>query len=116
MDTFARKVAVDLTGRTKWGEGKAPEGFQGDHMDLLVDMLFKPRVLFRRELIPVEHKGLKTQIGLDPDTKFFAPATLMLNEELHRISGEYQAKRERNNRYAPTGEEKASMEAEKRIS
>ncbi len=116
MDTFARKVAVDLTGRTKWAEGKGPEGFQGDHIDLLVDMLFQPRVMFRRELIPLERKPLKERLGLDTDKKFFAPATLMLNEELHEISGEMRAKKERNNRYHPSGDEKAANTAEERMS
>ena len=116
MDTYARKVAVDLTGRTKWGEGNAPDGFQGDHIDLFLDMLFQPKVMFRKELIPVERKQLKTELGLDPDQRFFEPATLMLNNHLHELSGAYQEKKQRNNRYHPTGNEKSALEAEKRMS
>ncbi len=117
MDTFARRVAIDLTGRTRWAEGRGPAGFSGrTHIDLLADLLFKPQEMARRELIPLERKALKTRLGLDPEQRFFAPETLMLSDELHQISGELRAKKQRNNRYRGSGDEDAAMEAERRLS
>jgi len=117
MDTFARRVAVDLTGRTKWAEDKGPAGFAGrDHMDLFCDLLFKPKEMFREELIPVENKPLKREIGLDPDRKFFAPSELMLNTKLQEIGSEFQLKKQRNNKYSGTLEERAASAAQKRMS
>ncbi len=93
MDTYARRVAVAITGRTQWGEGRGPAGYSGrDHIDLIADLLFKPDEMFREELIPLGRKKLKAEFGLDPDAKFFAPGELMLNEGLHRLSGEVRTK------------------------
>lgn len=117
MDSLARRVAVDLTGRTKWAEDKGPEGFSGrDHIDLFCDLLFKPREMFRQELIPLERKPLKNTIGLDPDRKFFAPAELMLNSPLQQIGADTQAKKQRNNKYRPSSDEQAAQAAQKRMS
>ncbi len=64
----------------------------------------------------MERKSLKESLGLDPDQRFFEPETLMSNGELHRIAQEAQTKKQRNNRYHQTGDEKAAVEAEQRLS
>ncbi|MDF1810367.1 MAG: cytochrome c biogenesis protein CcsA [Phycisphaerales bacterium] len=117
MDTLARRVAVDLTGRTRWAEDKGPVGFAGrDHIDLFCDLLFKPKEMFREELIPVENKPLKKEIGLDPDRKFFAPSELMLNTKLQEIGSEFQLKKQRNTKYRGTQQERAASDTQKRMS
>jgi len=116
MDTFARRIAVDLTGRTKWSEGKGPAGFSGrDHIDLLADMLFKPRKMFDQELIPIDRKKLKSELGLDPDQRFFAPADLMLNDQLHQFSSVLQGKMQRDPKYRPSTDERTVMDAQNQI-
>lgn len=117
MDTYARRVAVDLTGRTRWAEGKGPAGYSGaGHLDLLAELLFAPREIFVEELIPIERHSLKRRIGLDPERRFFAPSELMMNEELHRISAESQSKKQRDNQYRPSPDEQAATETEARMS
>ncbi len=116
MDTYARRVAVAITGRTQWGDGRGPSGYSGrDHIDLIVDLLFKPDAMFREELIPFERKKLKSKFGLDPNAKFFAPGELMLNEEFHRLSSEIRAKMDRNNKYRPSRDEQAVIDAQNKM-
>ncbi len=41
LDTYARNLAVELTGRTSFPASTGPEGFAGKHhMELLCDLLF----------------------------------------------------------------------------
>ena len=117
MDTYARRVAVDLTGRVRWAEGKGPNGYSGeDHLDLLAALLFTPREMFQRELIPIERRSLKRRAGLDPDRRFFAPAELMMNDELLRLANDFRAKKQRGTGLRPTPDEQAANEAQARIS
>jgi len=117
MDTYARRVVVDLTGRTRWADGRGPAGFSGrDHMDLFAALLFTPREVFTQELIPIERRSLKERIGMDPNRRFFAPSELMLNDELHRISGEFRAKKQRDSAYRPLPDEQEAMDTEQRMS
>ncbi len=116
MDTYARRVAVEITGRTQWGDGRGPAGYSGrDHIDLIADLLFRPDAMFREELIPLERKKLKSQFGLDPDAKFFAPGELMMNEGFHRLASEVRTKMERNNKYRPSRDEQAVIDAQNKL-
>ncbi len=88
LDTFARRLAVDLTGRTQWREGKGPEGFNGrPAIVLFADLLARPQEVFRKPLITIDHEELKREIGFDLDRKFFSPQEIMQAEELHQLVG-----------------------------
>ncbi|MDQ7012531.1 MAG: cytochrome c biogenesis protein CcsA [Planctomycetota bacterium] len=88
LDTFARRLAVDLTGRATWREGKGPEGFSGrPAIELFADLIARPQEVFRSPLIAINHEELKREIGFDPDRKFFSPQEIMRAEPLHQLVG-----------------------------
>ncbi len=116
MDTFARRLAVEITGRTNWSNGQLSTGnSRRDHIDLLADLLFKPEEMLTEPLIPIGRKTLKVQLELDPSMMFFSPRELMRNDKLYLFSSELQSKMEHNHRYRPSPDEKALMDAQKRI-
>jgi len=113
LDTFARRLAVDLTGRAAWREGKGPEGFSGrSAIELLADLIARPQEVFRSPLIAVSHEGLKQQVGLDAGRKFFSPQEIMRAEELHRVVAAMQEKRASNSEYKPSLAERKAGEAQ----
>ena len=116
IDTLARNLAVEITGRTRWTGARSPAALAGrDHLDLLADLLFKPNEMFQEELIPIEHLSLKSRIGLNPDARYFSPMELMLNDRLHVVSTELQSKMLRDPMYSPSPDEQALMDAQNRI-
>ncbi len=86
MDTFAKEVAVKLTGRSTWSNKRAPEAFHGKHrVELLLDLIFQPQSLVDQELITIENRPFKREIGLDETRKFFTINELAQNREFDRI-------------------------------
>src|SRR4051812_43276224 len=55
LDTFARQLAVQLTGRSSWSNGKGPEAFSGKQpVELVADLLFSGSTTWRKPLVVVE--------------------------------------------------------------
>lgn len=113
LDTFARRLAVDLTGRAAWREGKGPEGFSGrPAIELLADLIARPQEVFRSPLIAVNHEGLKQQIGLEAGRKFFTPQEIMRAEKLHELVAGMQERRAADSGYKPSLAERKAGEAQ----
>lgn len=94
MDTYARRLAVTLTGRASWREGKGPEVFQGrPAVELLADLIARPQEMFRAELIAIDHHELKRQIGFDTKRKFFSAQEIMRTMKLHEVVQGVQERR-----------------------
>ncbi|MBK7404502.1 MAG: hypothetical protein IPJ41_07660 [Phycisphaerales bacterium] len=87
IDTYARRVAVELTGRASWSDSRGPEGFRGrPAVELLADLIARPDEIFRESpLIAVEDKPLKRALGFGEGMEFFKPIELMRNATLHEI-------------------------------
>ncbi len=103
LDTYARRLAVDLTGRTKWGSGNGPAAFnQREAIELLADLMAKRGAMMKEELILVDHRGLKTEIGLNPERRFFAPVEIMTAGGLQPVLGELQRRRQIEEKVKPT--------------
>src|SRR5512143_4080383 len=65
LDSYARRVAVDLTGRRHWTKGRGPEGFDGRQpMQLLLDLMFGGQEMLRKRLIAIENRPFKQRVGL----------------------------------------------------
>ena len=83
IETYADRIAVELTGRTHWSKSRGPAAFAGrDSVQLLCDLIFQPDQMVVKPLITVENKPLKTEIGVDPQRKFFSAMELFQNEKL----------------------------------
>lgn len=77
LDTYARNLAVQLTGRSSWGAGKGPEGFSGRKpVELVLDLAFNSPQTIHKPLIIIESAPFKTAVGLDPKKRFFSPIEL----------------------------------------
>ncbi len=90
LETYANNLAVELTNRSRWRDGKGPECYSGRaSVQLLCDLLFESGRMVNEPLIIIENRPAKEFLGLDPDTKFFAPMRLaensVLSEELATI-------------------------------
>jgi cytochrome c-type biogenesis protein CcsB len=73
LDTYARNLAVQLTGRTHWSAAGGPEAFAGkSHMQLLCDLMFRSQDLLHKQLFIIENAPFKTAVGLDPKQRFFS--------------------------------------------
>lgn len=108
MDTFARHTILEITGRTDLtGE---------DHIELLAALLFNSADMYDKALIPIGRRSLKVHIGLDPEVQYFSASELMTNDRVHQTSGELQSKMLSIHAYRPTLDEKALMDAQRRIS
>ncbi len=108
LEGYARRLAVEVTGRTRWSSN-GPEGFtRRAPMQLLLDSMFKGQDLLGRKLITIEDKPFKRSIALDADRRFFSPVELAnapgLSDLLHAFedarAADPQAQPNRNQRKA----------------
>lgn len=113
LDTFARRLAVDLTGRSKWGEGRGPDAFAGrEAIELLADLIARPEVVFRQPLIAIDHEELKREAGLDTERRFFSGSEIMLTPKVHEIVSGYFARQRENPDTKQTALERHASEAQ----
>ncbi|MCK4872249.1 MAG: hypothetical protein KAS72_05955, partial [Phycisphaerales bacterium] len=112
LDTYAKNLAVQLTGRAHWKEGRGPNGFSGKHrVQLLCDLLLHTETLFEQELITIEDRPLKTKIGLDPKRKFFSPVELANLAGLREVIDGYMQAREADPQFRATKQQQRAMAA-----
>lgn len=115
--TYAQRVAVQLTGRTRWPESRGPEAFAGrDAMGLLGDLMFRAETLASRELILLDRRSLKSQVGLDAERRFFTPEELMANGGIAAIADGFRARRQADTKAQPTPDERAAAETQESVS
>ena len=83
IETYADRLAAELTGRSHWSASRGPAAFAGrDSVQLLCDLLFKPEQIVNQPLIAVENRPLKTSVGLDSHREFFSAMELFQNEKM----------------------------------
>lgn len=88
LEAYARRIAVQLTGRTHWSASKGPEAFAGrSAMQLLCDLMFKAPDLLHKRLIAVENRPFKRLVGLDTERRFFTPVELASNKGINELLG-----------------------------
>lgn len=109
LEGFARRLAVDVTGRSRWSS-KGPEGFTGEpSMVLLMDAMFKGRETLNRTNITIEDKPLKREIGLDPERRFFSAVELANTPKLNEMLGRIEAARASDPGFSPSSLERKAM-------
>ena len=113
LDTYARRLAVELTGRSKWSESRGPEGFKGrPAIELLADLIARPQEVFRKPLVAVEDQPLKRELGFEVGQEFFSPIELMRCAPLHEIVQQFQQRKAENSSTKQTQIERHAMAAQ----
>lgn len=115
--TYAQRVAVQLTGRTRWSESRGPEAFAGrDAVALLGDLMFRADELESKQLIRIDRRPLKEQVGLDVTRRFFSAEELLANHGLLVVADEFRARRQADNKLRPSRDERAAIEVQESLS
>jgi cytochrome c-type biogenesis protein CcsB len=110
LEGYARRLAVEVTGRTRWSSN-GPDGFTGKPpMALLLDAMFRGQEVLTRRIILLEDKPFKRQIGLDESRRFFSPAELSNCVKLTEILQGFSAARERDPQYSPSRPERKALD------
>lgn len=109
LEGYARRLAVDVTGRSRWSS-KGPEGFTGEpSMTLLLDAMFKGRETLNRKNITIEDKPLKRELGLNPEQRFFSAVELANSTKLNEVLNKAQNARNADPNYSPSSMERKAM-------
>ncbi|MFW5653150.1 MAG: cytochrome c biogenesis protein [Planctomycetota bacterium] len=116
IDTWAKNVAVQFTGRRYWGAERGPEAFAGRHrVELLADLLFQPLVLRDAELIEVGNKPFKRQVGLNEHRRFFSPLELLQNQGINAILNNFLQLRESNSEARPDKMQRIAVDIRQKL-
>ncbi|MCA9293454.1 MAG: cytochrome c biogenesis protein CcsA [Phycisphaerales bacterium] len=111
LDSYARKLAVQLTGRTKWSAERGPEGYAGlEPIDLFCVLLFEPQTLTTKQLIAEENRPFKKRVGLDETRKFFTPAEIMACRGLMSTLQSFEDRRQTDSGAPPSPDETRALD------
>ena len=110
LEGYSRRLAVEITDRTRWSSG-GPKGFTGrDSMQLLLDIMFNGQEMLTRELITIEDQPLKRTIGLDPQRRFFSAAELANTKGLNDLLNKFNEARSIDPQATPTKEQRKALD------
>lgn len=110
LEGYARRLAVDITGRQRWSSN-GPAGFtKRDSMQLLLDCMFKGQEMLSTNVITIEDKPFKKSIGLDPERRFFSPQELAMCKGLNELLGQFEQDRSMDPQKQPTREQRKALD------
>lgn len=111
LDTYARRLAVQLTGRQHWSKDRGPEAFAGrEPMQLLCDLMFKGRDVLQQQLIAIENKPFKRAMDLDPERRFFSAAEVSSCKGINGLLAAFSAARESNHDVQATKDQRRALD------
>lgn len=101
LEGYARRLAVDVTGRTHWSSN-GPDGFTGRApMELLLDSMFRGQEILTRRVITIEDRPFKRAVGLEETRRFFSAAELASAAKLNEMLGAFEHAREHDQQAQP---------------
>ncbi|MBL8747084.1 MAG: cytochrome c biogenesis protein CcsA [Phycisphaerae bacterium] len=110
LETYARRLAVEITGRTRWSSN-GPESFTGRApMELLLDVMFKGREMLTSRVVTIDDKPLKRSIGLDPERRFFSPAELATTPGLNELLMSFERARAQDPQAKPDRTQRKALD------
>jgi cytochrome c-type biogenesis protein CcsB len=114
LDTFARQLAVQLSGRSSWPQGKGPEAYSGKQpVELVADLLFAGSTTWRKPLVGIELDAFRKTLNLETGEKarrFYSPMELMLNPQMQKLLSDYEKASDANSDYKPTKDQKTALD------
>jgi cytochrome c-type biogenesis protein CcsB len=114
LDTYARQLAVQLTGRTSWPAGKGPDAYSGKQpVELIADLVFKGTATWGKPLIAVHSDSFRRALGLETGEKarrFYSPMELMRNLQMQKLMTEFETAKGANPDYQPTKDQKTALD------
>jgi cytochrome c-type biogenesis protein CcsB len=114
LDTFARQLGVQLTGRSSWAKGKGPDGYSGKQpVELVADLMFNGKVTWQKQLVAVDRDAFRKTLGLETGEKarrFYSPMELMLNTKMQQLLTDFEKAAQANPDYKPMGDQKTAMD------
>ncbi|NUQ53228.1 MAG: cytochrome c biogenesis protein CcsA [Phycisphaerales bacterium] len=110
LEGFARRFAVDVTGRSRWSSG-GPEGFtKRSSMQLLLDCMFDGKKMLNTKVVTIEDKPFKKLIGLDPERRFFSPVELANCAGLAEQLNDFEKARQSDPGVSPTKDQRKALD------
>jgi len=116
LDTYARTIAVRLTGRTHWSAQRGPAAFAGRHpIQLLCDLMFRPDQMIDQPLIAIENRPFKKRVGLDDTQRFFSAKELGESEAVQRLIVAARQARQSGMRQKPTDDQRRAEDIDQAL-
>ncbi|MBL8760466.1 MAG: cytochrome c biogenesis protein CcsA [Phycisphaerae bacterium] len=110
LEGYARRFAVDVTGRTRWSSN-GPEGFtKRSSLELLLDCMFSGQKVLHAKVITIDDKPFKTKLGLDPERRFYSPVELSGCAGLTELLMEFEKARQSDPNASPTKDQRKALD------
>ncbi|HVU63448.1 MAG TPA: cytochrome c biogenesis protein CcsA [Phycisphaerales bacterium] len=111
LDTYARNLAAQLTGREKWPASSGPAAYAGKHpLELLCDLEFRGQDLVHTPLILVDAAAFKKQVGLDEKQRFFSCVQIGGCKGIEDMLVAYNQAKAMNSKVQPTREQRLALD------
>lgn len=111
LDTYARQLAIQLTGRSKWSADRGPEGYAGrEPIELLCELWFRPQAFMGNAIIDIENRPFKKAVGLEEEPRFFTPMQIARAPGINDVLMGFSQRRQTDAKASPKGNEKIAME------
>ncbi len=113
LDTFARNLAVSLTGREHWPAASGPEAFAGrDPVELLCDLSFRGQEMLHKPLVIVENVPFKQRVGLNTQQRFFSPIQLGGCKGIEDLLIAYNTAKQADSSAQPTKDQRHALDVQ----
>lgn len=110
LEGYARRFAVEVTGRTRWSSG-GPEGFtKRSSMQFLLDCMFDGDKMIKSKVVTIEDKPFKKLVGLDPERRFFSPVELAQCTGLSQLLMDFEKARQDDPGASATKDQRKAMD------
>ncbi|MCC6229230.1 MAG: cytochrome c biogenesis protein CcsA [Phycisphaerales bacterium] len=110
LEGYARRFAVEVTGRTRWSSG-GPEGFtKRSSMQFLLDCMFDGDKMIKSKVVTIEDKPFKKLVGLDPERRFFSPVELSQCTGLSQLLMDFEKARQDDPGASATKDQRKAMD------
>lgn len=111
MESYARRVAVQLTGRQRWSASRGPAPYAGrEPMQLLGDLIFTGQPLLHQPFIAIENRPFKLAVGLEAERRFFTPVELATSTGLNDLLAAFDEARQRDPQAKPTDDQRRALD------
>ncbi len=111
LDSYARGLAAQLTGREHWSADEGPQGFTRlPPMILLLDALFRGPEMLQRKIIGIENVPFKQLTNLDPDRRFFSAAEIGMNPRINELLAAFGKAIEADSAAKPSPDQKRALD------